>query len=266
VKRSSPKFVALIWLAVVTAGALPAADTERPSPESVRQAMSDADFPWYDSQTDRIRIAPAVEEPALRGSGQWQWSAARPRTPSSRWRLFWEFVWQAVQYGVWVGLAVLFAVLAYLWIRRLARHELQPYDQSQGEQQRQREAASIDQLPFPVTPPQTDLLGEARRLYQANRFDEAIVYLFSYELVQLDRRQFIELAKGKTNRQYLAELRDEPFLREELTRTMLAFEDAFFGRHRLSRERFEACWSRVDAFDQYLQSPATGQREVVQTS
>ena len=51
-----------------------------------------------------------------------------------------------------------------------------------------------------------DLLAEARRHYQAGNYGAAIVYLFSFQLVQLDRRQIIQLAKGKTNRQYLREV------------------------------------------------------------
>lgn len=264
-KRSSQRFLALLCLTVVPALAAPVAAAESPSPDAAREALSDADFPWYDAQADQLRLSPAPDEPPLRGSGQRKWDPAPPRKPSTRWQAFWETVWRSVQYGVWIGLAVLFAVLAYLWIRRLAAHEMLQYQQGKDEFQRGHEAASIEQLPFPVQRPQTDLLGEARRLYQANRYDEAIVYLFSYQLVQLDRHQRIELAKGKTNRQYLAELRDDPFLREELTRTMLAFEDAFFGHHPLSRERFEECWSRIDAFDQYLQPMASGPRQVVAT-
>ena len=51
-----------------------------------------------------------------------------------------------------------------------------------------------------------DLLAEARRHYQAGNYGAAIVYLFSFQLVQLDQRQIIRLAKGKTNRQYLREV------------------------------------------------------------
>jgi hypothetical protein len=34
---------------------------------------------------------------------------------------------------------------------------------------------------------------------------------------------------------------------------MVAFEDVFFGKHGLDRERFESCWRRVDEFRRGLQ-------------
>ena len=48
------------------------------------------------------------------------------------------------------------------------------------------------------------LLEEARRSYEEGDYNTAIVYLYSYQLVKLDQNQWIRLAKGKTNRQYLA--------------------------------------------------------------
>ena len=68
------------------------------------------------------------------------------------------------------------------------------------------DAARIESLPFPVAAGRLDLLAEARRHYQAGNYGAAIVYLFSFQLVQLDKRQIIRLAKGKTNRQYLREV------------------------------------------------------------
>ena len=53
---------------------------------------------------------------------------------------------------------------------------------------------------------------------------------------------------------YLRELRPRPVLRTTLEATMVAFEEVFFGRHELSRERFEACWSRLDEFHRHVRS------------
>lgn len=106
----------------------------------------------------------------------------------------------------------------------------------------------MENLPFPVKRPQADLLGETRWHYEQGNFGEAIIYLFSYELVQLDTHHLIRLAKGKTNRQYLRELKADSSLRAILRQTMLTFEDVFFGHYELSRERFEACWRRLDEF------------------
>jgi hypothetical protein len=100
----------------------------------------------------------------------------------------------------------------------------------------------LEDLPFPLEPIDGDLLSAARRASEHGKYDHAIVLLFSYQLLELDRRQRIRLAKGKTNRQYLRELGARPQLAELLTTSMVAFEDVFFGGHSLDRERFEGCW------------------------
>jgi hypothetical protein len=118
------------------------------------------------------------------------------------------------------------------------------------------DADRVESLPFQLRRPQSDLLAEARRCYDAGEYGQAMVYLYSYQLIQLDRYQLIRLARGKTNRQYLREMRTRPGLRALLERAMVAFEDVFFGRRELERRRFEACWSRVDEFHQLLEQTA----------
>jgi hypothetical protein len=148
----------------------------------------------------------------------------------------------------------LLVALVYFWLRAVGRHDALARVEREGdEDDRRHEADSIQQLPFQVKPPHADLLSEARRYYQLQDYRQAIVYLFSYQLVQLDRHQHIRLAKGKTNRQYLHELCAVPSLRQLLSDTMLVFEDVFFGHYDLDRERFEVCWDRLPTFDQLVQ-------------
>ena len=81
----------------------------------------------------------------------------------------------------------------------------------------------------------------------------AIIYAYAYQLMELDQHHAIELRKGKTNRQYLRELRSQPRLRELLRGTMRAFEDVFFGHHTLSRPQFQRCWDGLEEFRQRLE-------------
>jgi hypothetical protein len=108
---------------------------------------------------------------------------------------------------------------------------------------------------------QSDLLGQARRYYEAGNYAEAIIYLFSYQLVELDRHGFVHLERGKTNRQYVREAQRAPEaksggLHKILDQTMVAFEDVFFGARDLDRRRFEQCWSRLDEFQSLLGAAA----------
>ncbi len=69
----------------------------------------------------------------------------------------------------------------------------------------------------------------------------------------------MRLAKGKTNRQYLREAGRERPLASLLERTMVTFEDVFFGRRALDREGFEICWNQLDQFERLVaqaQTPA----------
>ena len=111
----------------------------------------------------------------------------------------------------------------------------------------------VEALPFEVRRPQGDLLSEARRHYEAGNYNEAIIFFYSYLLVELDKSQLIRLTRGKTNRQYLREVRRQPLLHELLSLTMVAFEDVFFGHHQLPRSRFETCFRRLDEFEAHLQ-------------
>ena len=71
------------------------------------------------------------------------------------------------------------------------------------------------------------------------------------ERARLD--EFIRLAKGKTNRQYLREIRTRAPLRALMMRTVSLFESVFFGRHQLDRASFKSCWTELDQFQQIVQ-------------
>jgi len=147
----------------------------------------------------------------------------------------------------WTVLAIALGTLVYLLLRAFLARE--PAESRPTQLPDDGDAARIQSLPFPVAAGAIDLLAEARRHYQAGNYGAAIVYLFSFQLVQLDRRQIIRLAKGKTNRQYLREVGARAGLLQLIEPTMVAFEDVFFGNRTLERQRFESCWSRLDEFE-----------------
>ena len=114
------------------------------------------------------------------------------------------------------------------------------------------EAERIEALPVAVARTNLSLLDQARNFYQAGNYTAAMIYLFSHQLVQLDRHHVIRLAKGKTNRQYLREVGSAEVLRHLVGQTLVAFEDVFFGHHDIDRGRFESCWSRLPEFESLL--------------
>ena len=254
--------LALVLLMAVAASLRADDSTDDPAVDAGRKALRDsATYPWYDSETDELRdlhaSSKAKDDTDTRKTGwQWELPAVKPVNVSPP---SWQFptLWTIVQY---TAIAVLVALIVGLVVL-LIRYFLKMEEASSGgsDLSFDEQAAEIDrveQLPFVVRRPTGDFLSEARALYEQGRFAEAIIYLYSYELVQLDRHQHIHLSKGKTNRQYLREIRSEPTLRGMLHRTMIAFEDVFFGHHDLDRSRFEECWQRLDEFHRQLEQGA----------
>jgi hypothetical protein len=216
------------------------AQAEADPDESVETGRETLDrwwgYPWYDAATDgvqRINVRPPW-------NSNWNWP---------NWSLSWlgpVFRWVA-----WIAVVAALAAVIYFLVRAyLDRGGIHGSataadDEAEAAERRRR----IESLPFPLQAARYDLLAEARRHYQQGRYGEAVKYLFSYQLVELDKHKIIRLTRGKTNRQYLGEVGRRTPLRRMVEQTMVAFEDFFFGDHAIDRWRFEACWSRLDQFE-----------------
>ena len=116
----------------------------------------------------------------------------------------------------------------------------------------EREKAKIQDLPFEIEQTAMGLLGQAAKLRAAGDYSKAIVYLFSHVLVEMDGARCIRLTRGKTNRTYLRELRGREMLKSFTSQLVQAFEFAFFGKHQLSQESFEAIWQQLPVFEENL--------------
>ncbi|MBN2476852.1 MAG: DUF4129 domain-containing protein [Pirellulales bacterium] len=211
--------------------------------------------PWYDPATDGVRRL-EIPEPV-------DWSWLRDWVPDLSWigdwiRSWWPswapgFGWPDTLLGwlAWSGLILALALTAYLLIRAYLRRRDRGVESGRGRISARGDDDSdrVEALPFPVQNARGNLLEEARRYYQQGDYAQAIVYLFSFQLVRLDKGQIIRLTTGKTNRQYLREVGPRPALQRLLQQTMVAFEDVFFGNRPLDRPGFEACWSRLDEFE-----------------
>jgi hypothetical protein len=185
-------------------------------------------YPWYDSSTDELQ---RVDVP----------------TPPKPWSFNFH-LGTFLQWFAWTVLVVLVILLIYFALKTfLGREEGASTDAAQKADSSTRDR--IEALPYPIAVDQMNLLEEARRLYQQGNYSQAIVFLFSYQLVELDKRHCIRLTKGKTNRQYLREVGSRLSLRQLVEQTMIAFEDVFFGRHTLDQSRFESCWFRLGEFE-----------------
>ena len=237
----------------------PAAGQALDSQSSAKQALSRGNFPWYDSKTDglkRVNIVPPSDDFAGRHSSWKKDKKAKPTNPGATSRRPTAFS-QAMQVLVWVLASILLTAIVALLIWAFLNRDEKTVggDAAFGEEQTQSEVQvdRIEQLPVPINAVQGDLLSQAKAHYANGNLRDGIICLFSYKLLQLDNQHAIHLERGKTNRQYLRELRQYPRLRELLEGTMIAFEDVFFGDHELTKSRFESCLSQVDEFQKAIQ-------------
>lgn len=225
--------------------------------QAAQQALSSTGQPWYDGQSDAIRTlkVPSTPGDTTRGgwrtsSRDWDWNW-NPGAPSMSW------IGDLFQGMAWVVLIGLLALVIYALVKAYLNIDAPLTGSARkmldGEQELSDEQR-IEALPVNVRKKTGDFMAVAREYYEAGDYANAIVYLFSYRLIQLDRAGQIRLTKGKTNRQYLKEVSNKSNeMRSILGQTIVAFEDVFFGKHTLTRERFENCWKSNDQFQAMIQ-------------
>ncbi|MCR9115786.1 MAG: DUF4129 domain-containing protein [bacterium] len=247
------------WAVAICATTFLQATTSFAQDAPFEQFENKSQYPWIDSNTGDLvapELKPAnepINDPIDPGNRNSDW-IAQPTTqttaPGAGSELF-STLLQVVAFSL-LGLLVVVIVVVFFWafFRSSSEGEsvLPPHESEVGD------AARLEALPEPLRREESDLLGAARRCYEQGDYGEAIVYLFSYQLVELDRKQVIRLARGKTNRQYLRESKSRPNLASILAVTTETFEDAFFGRYDIDRPRFDRCWQDLERFEAELQA------------
>lgn len=272
--------ILMIPVAVPVAAAAQASDPDVEASEALRSV---APATWYDRESGDYAPPRVGQEPdnPIRHNG---W--VKTPAPASEWDFWpdWNFRWPSINSSFFSSL-VLFVLGALLVtvIVLVTWYSLKDYVPSRHQRSKKSQEIKIDparvaDLPFDLqTTTMQDPLAEAKRLRAAGRYDQAIVCLYGYQLLALDRERRIHLQKGKTNRMYLREL-DEPqagvtrtlqgpsadtastvafSLSEIVQATMLVFEESFFGKHRISQTQFERVWSQLDQFHSLLANTAS---------
>jgi hypothetical protein len=197
-------------------------------------------YPWYDAKADGLK--------PLDLSPPWWWEWL-PDFQASSWNV--RSPATLLQWGAWIAIALALGVMIYVLLRAyVARRSgrvggTPPKTEADAAEDRRR----VEALPLSSARSPADLRAAAEEQYRLGHYGQAIIYLFSHQLVQLDKRQLIHLSKGKTNRQYLYELGSRRPLRGLVEQTMVTFEDAFFGQRTIEQRRFELCWHRLDEFE-----------------
>ena len=231
-------------------------ETDHASPVvTAREALrAQSGTPWYDPDRDsirRIRVTPPEDD--LHRQSRWAADAAST-VPTDEQPV--SLFWRIMQILAWLTLAVLLVAVMWLLVWAAGRLDRRGLTEGKTVDRAKIDPERMEDLPMSIPPADRDLLAAARACYEAGDYGMAIIYAYAYQLMELDQHHAIQLRKGKTNRQYLRELRLEAALRELLRDTMLAFEDVFFGHHALSRPQFQRCWDSLDEFHQQLEQLA----------
>lgn len=225
------------------------------SQEDARAMDSMGSPRWYDSsaRTYRAPQVPPERDIALRRDG----TIAGPTSTTSNRSWFsgsgrsW-FSGTALGYAVLItlGLALLIGAVALAIVS--LRNWRPRADRANLAKAIAIDPTRVSDLPFEAQAEMADPLAYAKLMLSQGNYDQAIIFLYGYMLLAADRAGKITLHRGKTNRMYLHELHSERGLRDLMQLPMLAFEDVFFGRHRMEAARFLAIWEQLDAFHGYL--------------
>ncbi len=213
-------------------------------------ALRKAGFPWYDAEKREPRPWPVPEMLPARSRDR---DAIPPQKPTQPPRFNPLNAPSAGLLGLsfltWGVIALFVVGLVALLIWGYTRIEARPGKRPETDDWDDLHDR-IHELPFEM---ETRLSGDFRSMaWQAfERGDDAraIMLLFSYVLLMLDRRGFIRLQKGKTNREYFREVREHADLAEFYQQVMIPFERSFYGHHALDRQTFLNCWNRLDEFE-----------------
>ena len=145
-----------------------------------------------------------------------------------------------------VGAAVLALVGAMVWaLRQTARNGVGREKEKKAREDRERRLDAI----APEARERLDDLGTAaENALAAGDLRLALVYFFSWLIVESDKRGLLRAQRGKTNREYWRELVVNPSVQTIYKTTMDEFERVYFGGQTISRAEFDDVWRLREPF------------------
>lgn len=224
------------------------AQTELDSSKAVRSINGQ----WWnhDSKSYNSPTAESFSDNPLRKEGR---LGELPTQPSWNWKMNFSWLGEVLSYLFITFLALLLIVGLVLFIMHILRSNISSRGLAESSSSEIKiDPARVEDLPFEADQWMGDPLSHARKLAQQGRFDEAIIYLYGYQLLALDQSRKIHLHRGKTNRMYLREIELQVRLKELVGLTMDKFEQVYFGKHSLTKPSFLEVWSNLDSFHSLL--------------
>ncbi len=212
---------------------------------------------WWNTREQKLNIPPTTllpqSEDFLAERSKLPNDPATP-TPRSTWNWNWLRAFDLSNLIQVLGLVLLLVAIGILFyvLRNPAVAFIRRRRES--EDRTMREIVKVADLPFEVEASEEGFVASAEKHARRGDYNLAVIYLFSFILVELDHHSHLALRRGKTNRMYLRELRSRPEIADGYRTIMLAFECAFFGQHKLSAEDYTQCQNAADRIKNLIQS------------
>lgn len=225
---------------------------------------------WVDPESGRVRgvkeAYPYAELPTGSASAQREQAALLPTLDTQDWTWEWPDWWldfldtigqlfsgwgEREVYLLFLVLILIFLLIVFILLARTKWGPLAV--QARAAQQRRRRAVAQEELPFEWEAGALTVEGlwqQALQAKEAGDFRLALMFLYSYLLIELDAQQLLRLQRGKTNRDYSRELGRSATVYDCFQATMLAFEQVFFGRYQLTRPQVDELFAQVARWGQ----------------
>ncbi len=244
--------VALGLLVVACLGLLTTRAVAQEDP--ARDALRGGAYPWYNKEADGVRkielLPQAVDdfEPPNRKLSYFPKIRTIPPGGGGPTGPRGSFLGPLLNVIGYMALFAVCAVLIWMVGNRFLRREITE-SKATKVVETSRKVDQVQKLPMQLASHEGDFLSMARSLMAQGNYGQAIIYLYAHQLVSLDERHLIRLSKGKTNRQYLRELRKQAPVASLVEGTITLFEDAFFGKKLITEAQFLVCWNQLDQFE-----------------
>lgn len=243
--RGAAAVIVIVALLMAPAAAVGAEEEGEATARAAQKAVVKQRFPWYDAGSDGFR--PVVGTSMETGTR---------RSESTARESAWDFSlpeFTALGTVAKGGMIVLLlaAVAAVAWV--VLRHGFDPVVNEEIESPAAAAVFNdehLETLPVQARADVDNLLPLIEARLAAGDHAAAAILYHAWQLVELHRGGVIELAQGKTNRRYAADVAARaPLLADLFRHTARLSERARFGRLPVSAEAFDEVWSQRHRID-----------------
>ena len=213
--------------------------------------------PWYSSKDDAVVFLPQKKERKSEPEPVRNNDNVKPSKPMN------PGVASKVL-SVWLPIATLVVLLAILgWLAARALRERAARRRfKEGELLKRKRR--IETLAVEARERYDDLETAAEEALGRGDLRSALIFFFSWILVEMDKRDAVVLDKGKTNLEYWRELEGRPRLRDIYHNVMKRFERVYFGGFSISRQEFDKVWNLRGPFSEIMREEDERKRRLEQ--